>query len=48
MFLSSFASYLIVINIINGSYETPEKYVSKKNNTHKIKMIFYEFLFHNL
>ena len=24
-------------NIINGAYERPEKYVSKKNNTRKIK-----------
>jgi hypothetical protein len=25
------------INIIKGAYERPEKYISKKNNTRKIK-----------
>ena len=27
-------------NIIKGAYERPEKYVSKKNNTRKIKKIY--------
>jgi len=29
-------------NIIKGAYERPEKYVSKKNKTRKIKRIIYK------